>query len=96
MEDKEKVEILKKNGYREVFERELYYNRDSKIILSREWIGDSTLTDIQKILDEKSEKSSWLFYSAFPLQEDVKRELCNELKIETSIDNIPLYNIHDD
>ena len=70
-----KGELLEGSGYVYHFERELYYNPETRKIFSVEYVEDHSADDLQCAIDEGNEGGNWRFYFNTPPSDAVKREL---------------------
>jgi hypothetical protein len=70
-----KMDILRDAHYVYNFERELYYNPESKKAFSFPFIDDHGEDELARSIDERTDGSGWKFYFNFPPCDHVRREL---------------------
>jgi len=70
-----KQDILREANYFYNFDREMYFNRDTRKVFSAEFIADRPEDEIAKRIGEPGSSDGWKFYSNSPLPESVKQEL---------------------
>jgi hypothetical protein len=70
-----KKDILREANYVYNFDREMYFNRDSRKVFSAEFIADRPEDEIVRSILEPETGDGWRFYSNAPLPESVKQEL---------------------
>ena len=71
----EKRILLEDSGFAYRFDRELYYNRDTKKVFSVEFVEDHTPEKIKRCIDENTESQDWRFYFNEPPSNSVRHEL---------------------
>jgi hypothetical protein len=70
----EKEELLESSGYRYLFDRMMYVNRDTRRVFSFEFVEDHSKQEIQTLLDTLP-TTEWVFYFNAPPSDEVRREL---------------------
>lgn len=68
-----KEQILEESGYVYSFNREIYFNRKAKKVLSREFVDDHSEDELHKSLN--AETDGWHFFFNSQPPEAVQREL---------------------
>ncbi|KTD37593.1 hypothetical protein Lmor_0456 [Legionella moravica] len=76
---KTKKEILNSNNFQYHFNRDIYYNKQSKKIFSTEIIQDNTEDWLVDKIQEKNNTGSWQIYFNGGCTLDMKKELISEL-----------------
>lgn len=74
-----KEQILKDNGYRYSFDRELYVNKSLKKAFSVEFLEDHSEVDIARLARDTSLSPGWQFFFNTKPSEAVQQELANIL-----------------
>jgi hypothetical protein len=72
--EKEKLNVLKLNGYNYIFDRKLYFNREKRKIFSREAIEDHNVTWLQEKINEKNTYNVMVYFNG-PIDEETIAEL---------------------
>ncbi len=72
-----KDEILRQAGFEYDRDRTIYFNRKAKKVLSYEFVEDHREDKLVMLLNEKTERDEWRFYSISPLSEATMREIEN-------------------
>ena len=72
-----KLAILKGAAFRYYFDREIYFNRQSRKIFSREAIEDNDVDWLQRCIEENT--TEWAFYFNGEPSQAVKDSLVREL-----------------
>lgn len=70
-----KKDILREANYVYNFDREMYFNRDTRKVFSAEFIADRPEDEIAQRISEPRNDDGWKFYSNFELPDSVKQEL---------------------
>ena len=71
----EKRTLLEDSGFAYEFDREVYYNRDTRKVFSVEFVEDHTPEQIRTRIDEYTEGQDWRFYFNEEPSNSIKREL---------------------
>jgi len=74
-----KQHILDTAGYLYNFDRQVYFNRLAKKILSVEFIADSDEAKLEQTVRESTDSQEWRFYFNVPPSESVKRQIVSVL-----------------
>ena len=74
-----KALILEDAGYRYVFDRRMYVNREKKKAFSVPFIQDNSEEELQSRIREDTADSDWRFFSSERISDAVKRELVQVL-----------------
>ncbi len=72
--DKEKLDILKRNNYKYMFDRELYFNREARKIFSREAIEDHDVKLLKDRIEEENVSEVMIYFNG-PVSEEIVEEL---------------------
>lgn len=75
---KDKIALLRKEGYSYDWSRRIYYNREVKKVFSLEALGDHDMRWLKQHLKESS-SSRWHFYFSLGPSEAVKNDLTQVL-----------------
>lgn len=87
-----KIKILEKNGFKYLFDRDLFYNPNSRKCFSLEYVADNTTTVITKKIGEPPRKLGISYYfNNPPLSKEEQEALDNELKAFLSRRNKPAH-----
>jgi hypothetical protein len=70
-----KQHILDSAGYVYNFDRQVYFNRSAKKILSVEFIADSDEAKLEQTIRETNDSPEWRFHFNVPPSESVKRQI---------------------
>jgi len=70
-----KKDILREANYVYNFDREMYFNRDTRKVFSAEFIADRAEDEIVQRISEPGSGNGWKFHSNSPLPDSVKQEL---------------------
>jgi len=70
-----KKDILREANYAYNFDREMYFNRESRKVFSAEYIADRPEDEIASRINEPETGGGWRFYSNSPLPDSIKQEL---------------------
>jgi hypothetical protein len=70
-----KRELLENGCYKYSFERMVYFNRDTKMAFSVEFIEDHDADELERRISERSAEKDWRFYFNEQPADSVKREL---------------------
>ena len=70
-----KKDILREANYVYNFDREMYFNRDTRKVFSAEFIADRPEEEIALRISEPGSGNGWKFYSNSRLPESVKEQL---------------------
>ena len=55
-------ELLKQAGYAYSFDREVYYNNQTKKVFSLEFIEDNSADELEECIGENTDGKNWRFY----------------------------------
>ena len=70
-----KSDILLKANYRYNFDRDLYFNRETKKVFSMEFVDDNSEEELTRRIREENGAGIWKFYTNTTLPDSVRREL---------------------
>lgn len=70
-----KAQLLERAGYRYNFEREIYFNRQTKKVFSVDFIEDNDEDTLEKRIQEDNCEERWKFYFNSGPPPSVQREL---------------------
>jgi hypothetical protein len=70
-----KNDILKEAKYWYNFDRDIFYNRQTRKAFSIEFVEDKPEEELRKRIEEDTNGNGWTFYFNTPPSEGVKREL---------------------
>lgn len=71
-----KQHILESAGYTYNFDREIYFNRNTKKVFSMDFIEDHGEEEIEQRIRRETDGTEWQFhFNSEPVAEAVKREL---------------------
>jgi hypothetical protein len=70
-----KMDILRAAHYIYNFDRELYFNPDSKKVFSFPFLDDHGEEELVRSINENTDGGEWKFYFNFPPSERAKREI---------------------
>lgn len=71
----EKKKILESTGFSYHFDREIYFNRETKKVFSVEAIEDNDPEWLNQKINEENNRGEWLFYFNDPASDAVKEEI---------------------
>ena len=71
----DKKNLLNAEGYAYSFNRQVYYNRDSRKVFSLEFIEDHNTVNLRNHIHEYTNGQNWRFYFNEAPPNSVKREL---------------------
>lgn len=74
-----KRQLFETEGFSYDFDREVYYNRDSKKVFSVEYIEDHSVDDLAKRISEDGRNGQWYFYFNAEPPDWARRELEDRL-----------------
>ena len=74
-----KTQILEGAGYRYSFDREVYFNRQTKKAFSVEFVEGRSEDEIERLIRDDAPNTSWRFFFIKPPSAAVERELANVL-----------------
>ncbi|MBB72776.1 MAG: hypothetical protein CMF50_10310 [Legionellales bacterium] len=75
--DKPKEDFLTEQGFRPNNKRMLFYNENSRKVISREAIEDHNLHWLEKCVNETHQ--NWKFYTNGVIADDLKSEIISEI-----------------
>lgn len=75
-----KQQLLKGEGYRYSFDRQVYFNRNAKKAFSVEFIEDNSEDDIAQLIRDDSPNPGWRFFFNREPSAAVRQELANVLE----------------
>lgn len=70
-----KKDILREADYRYDFDRDMYFNRETKKAFSLEFVADTPEQELAKYIGEPLNPQGWTFYFNSQPSESVQREL---------------------
>lgn len=70
-----KEKILRDADYVYHFDREMYFNRESRKVFSAEFIADHREDEITRRIEETETGNGWKFYANSPIPASVQEEL---------------------
>ena len=79
--DKEKIAVLKDAGFRYVFERAVYLNRQMKKVFSLEAVEDHDEAWLRKCIGEATDAGDWKIYFNGTPSDAVRRDLSAQLEV---------------
>lgn len=78
---KEKINLLEKNGFKYLFDRDVYCNFNARKCFSLEFIEDSTSLDIQNRINVRiPQNRDWVFYFNSPPSHQLRNDIKNEVR----------------
>ena len=76
MDDRtEKTTLLKRKGFAYSFDREVYFNRNTRKVFSVEFVEDHTSEKIRRLIGEHNKGYDWRFYFNEPPSNSVRQEI---------------------
>ena len=70
-----KRELLMDAGFVYSFDRDVYYNRETRKVFSVEFVDDHSVEELDRCIHEGTEGEDWRFYFNTPPSESVQRQL---------------------
>ena len=67
--------LLNESGFAYGFDREVYYNQDTKKVFSIEFVEDHSAEELEKCIGENTRENGWRFYFNTVPSKSAKREL---------------------
>ena len=71
----DKRQLLEQAGYAYGFDREVYYNRNTRKVFSVEFVEDHNAEELETCISENTQQQEWRFYFNSTPPDAVRREL---------------------